>query len=188
MAAVAALAAGLASMVVRLSAGRPSYQQHDRLHGEAVSVSEDARARFLGLADDDSAAYSAYRAARALPRESESERVARDAASRQAARGAAEVPLAMVRECHGLIDLVERLAGRTNPNASSDLEVASLLLEAAARGAASNVRVNLDAVADPAYADAVRAELDQRLQRVQSACDRTRETIARGVARGVEGA
>lgn len=94
----------------------------------------------------------------------------------------------MVRECHGLIDVVERLAGRTNPNASSDLEVASLLLDAAARGAASNVRVNLDAVGDPPYADAVQAELDQRLQRIQSACDRTREVIARGVARGVEGA
>jgi formiminotetrahydrofolate cyclodeaminase len=188
-AAVAAtLAASLTAMVIRLSLGRAKYEQHAELHAEALAASDTARARFLELADKDAEAYAGYRAARKMPHETEAEEEAREAATREAARAAAAVPLAAVEECHRQIELVERLAGRTNAYVASDLEVAALLLEGAARSAAANVMVNLDSIGDPGYSSAVTAELDQRLQLIQSASDRTRERVAHGGPRKPEGA
>jgi methenyltetrahydrofolate cyclohydrolase len=185
---VAGLAAGLGSKVVRLSLDRPAYQAHAALHQEALEVTEAARGRCLDLADEDAAAYAAFLAARRSPREPRDQAIRRAAAIRDAARRATSVPLAIVQECHRLAELVERLAGRTNVNAASDLDVAGLLLDAAARGAAANAVANLDAVEDAGFADAVLAELDQRSRQIQKATARTREHVRRDSQRGPEAA
>lgn len=183
----AALAASLTAMVVRLSVDRPMYADFAGLHAEALAASDAARERFLTLADEDAAAYASYRAARSMPRDSESQQRARQAATQEAARTATKVPLALVKACQAQVELVDRCAGRTNLNVASDLEVAALLLESAARAAAVNVRANLPSVGDEGFASAVSAELDQRLQQVQGTADRARERVAKGTLRKPEG-
>lgn len=183
----ASLAASLTAMVVRLSLDRPKYADHSDLHAAALNASDAARIQFLELADQDATAYAAYRAARSLPHETDSEQEARDAATREAARQATIVPLEVVKACHAQVELVDRVAGRTNLYVGSDLDVAALLLDSAARAAASNVRVNLGSIGDDGYASAVTAELDQRLQQIQSTADRARERVARGTLRRPEG-
>jgi formiminotetrahydrofolate cyclodeaminase len=183
----AALAASLTAMVVRLSLDRPKYADFADLHAEVLAASDVARERFLELADEDASAYAAYRAARSLPRETEPEAAAREAATRDAARIATSVPLELVRACQALVELVDRCAGRTNLSVASDLEVAALLLDSAARAAAVNVRVNLPSIGDEGYSAAVVAELDQRLQQVQGTADRARERLAKGTLRRSEG-
>ena len=183
----AALAASLTAMVVRLSLGRPKYAEFAQLHAMALAASDAARVRFLELAEEDATAYAAYRAARSLPRETQTEIDAREAATRDAARTASSVPLEVVRACHAQVELVDRVAGRSNLNVSSDLEVGALLLDSAARAAAANIRANLPSVGDEGYASAVSAELSQRLQRIQSTADRARERVAKGALRRPEG-
>ena len=183
----AALAASLTAMVVRLSLERPKYAEFGELHAEALMASDAARLRFLEMAQEDATAYTAYRAARSMPRDTDAEREAREAATREAARLAAKVPLDLVRACQAQLELVERCAGRTNLYVSSDLEVAALLLDSAARAGAANVRANLPSIGDHGYTSAVTAELDQRLQQVQSTADRARERVAKGTLRRPEG-
>jgi methenyltetrahydrofolate cyclohydrolase len=184
----AALAAALGGMVVRLSLERPAFATHAALHREALAASDEARMRFLAFADEDAAAYAGYRAARSLTRGDDVEAATRDAAIRSAARAAADIPLGVVEACRHQLEIVERLVGRTNPHAASDLECAGLLLEAAARAAAANVLVNLAAVGDEAYASHARELVALHLAAVAASCALTSRLVASGEARGSEDA
>ena len=139
------LAASLVAMVASLSR-KSQLQQHNHLHDFAESEGQRLASRLMVLADEDAAAYAAYGVALKMPRSSEAESEARAAAKRRAALGAAQVPLETVEACLEVMKLAEALAGRCNLNASSDLNVASLLAEAAAQAAAENVRVNIPSI------------------------------------------
>ena len=179
----AALAAGLVAMVASLSEGRPRYAEHSHLHTWAGSSGRDLADRFLTLADDDSEAYAGFGAAMKMPRETDEQRAARTVALQSAARIAAEVPLACVEACVELLTTAEALAGRCNVNAASDLNVASLLGEAAARGAAANVLVNLPSVGDPEYEEMMTNQVDELLHEIEHLAAEIRELVGGGETR-----
>ena len=177
------LGASLVAMVASLSEGRPKYVAHAELHTTARDAGEHLAARFLELADADAAAYGAFSAALKLARGTPDETERRTAAMRTAAREAAEVPLDCVEACLELVATAEALAGRSNANASSDLNVASLLAEAAARGAAANVLVNLPSVGDPDYTDRTMSRVDELLREIERLADETRSVVLSGRSR-----
>lgn len=179
----AALGASLVRMVASLSTGRPRFAEHEELLGWAIESGQELAQRFLALADEDAAAYADLSAALKLPRTTEAETDARRTASRSAARHASEVPLACVEACLELVHVAEALAGRSNPNASSDLNVAALLAEAAARGAAANVLVNLPSVADPEVEGEMTARVSDLLSEIQDLATQTREAVGSGEPR-----
>lgn len=179
----ASLAAALVAMVASLSEGRPKYAEHAVLHETARATARRLVDRLLRIADDDAAAYAAFAAALKLPRDDEAQATRRAAALAKAARGAAEIPLDCIEACLELVSTAEALAGRSNKNASSDLNVAALLAEAAARGAAANVLVNLPAVGDDEYAAEATERVDELLHEIGRLADATRQAVASGMAR-----
>jgi formiminotetrahydrofolate cyclodeaminase len=179
----AALGAGLVAMVARLSAGRPKFAEHEDLLSWAIETGETLRARFLELADEDAASYAAFGAAMKLPRTTDQEIAARKQAMSDAARGAAEVPLLCVELCVTLVGAAEALAGRSNANASSDLNVAALLGEAAANGAAANVLVNLPSIDDAGYRGELTARVDTLLHDIERLAADTRQAVGSGETR-----
>lgn len=179
----ASLGAALVTMVSSLSEGRPKLTAHAATHVEAAAVGRRLSDRFLALADEDAAAYAGFAAALRMPRETDEERSARSAAIHAAARLAAETPLACVEACLELVRAAEMLAGRSNPNAASDLSVAALLGEAAARGAAANVLVNLPSVGDEGLAEEMRSRVELLLLDVEALARSTYEEVRSGVAR-----
>jgi formiminotetrahydrofolate cyclodeaminase len=179
----ASLGAALVAMVASLSIGRPKYAAHERLHGRAIERGRALADRFLELADEDADAYAAFSRAMKLPRDTTEEQAARTVALRKAARAAAEVPMVIVAACVELVALAEALVGRSNVNASSDLNVAAMLGEAAARGAAENVIVNLPAVGDDAYAGAATTRVKLLLDDIETMAAMIHEAVLRGDVR-----
>jgi len=176
----ASFAASLTAMVARLSADRPRYAAYATTHSRALEAADTARATFLRLADEDSEAYAAYGVARRLPKETPEQSATRDLAVTAAAVRAAEVPLDVVRQCHALVHEIESLAGRSNLNAASDLDVGGLLVLAAARGAAANVITNLPSIDDKLVTSAMLAEVESRLHEIESAVARVHGQVGSG--------
>ena len=177
------LAAALVAMVAALSEGRPKYAEHAALHQEVAGSAVSLADRFLTLADEDSAAYAGFGAAMKLPRDTDAERTARSAAISSAARAASDVPYRTVEACLEVVSLAEALAGRSNVNASSDLEVAALLANAASRAAAANVYVNLPSIADEGASRELLVATERLADDIDRLAAQTKEAVRSGKAR-----
>ena len=155
-----AMGAGLAAMVGRI-AERKDGSDELRTFVEEV---ENLRADFLRLVDDDSAAYARVAQALKLPRKTEEQKRARQERLQAALLAASRVPLEVAKTSRRLLDACERGITRASPMTASDIGVGALMAEAALRGAALNVMINLASVTDPAQVKALSEDLDHTLE------------------------
>jgi len=91
-----------------------------------------------------------------------------------------------VQECAEVMVAVEAMTGRSNLNASSDLEVAGRLAAAGAHGAAANVMINLPSVGDERYAGGTMAELTKLLETIDRLGAQISQRVAAGTLREPE--
>jgi glutamate formiminotransferase/formiminotetrahydrofolate cyclodeaminase len=143
-----ALAAALAQMVAGLTVGKKKYAAVDAEMKQAGLDAADLGNTLAALVDADARSYTAVSDAYKLPKEPDDAAVRRSEAIAQALLGASHVPLETARACAKVAELAALVATRGNTNAVSDAGVAALLAEAACRGAAYNVRINVSALED----------------------------------------
>ena len=154
-----AVGAALAAMVAGMKKTRTgSASDRAALDGVLESLL-NGRDHLASLVDRDRESYDAVVAAYRMPKNTDDEKSARLSAIAGALHGATEVPLDVMRACHAVAREARAVAAAGNPSASSDVGVALDLLEAALRGAARNVRTNLEGLKDPGYVEGVEGEV-----------------------------
>jgi glutamate formiminotransferase/formiminotetrahydrofolate cyclodeaminase len=151
-----AMGAALAGMVARIAMKR----DENEAVGDLAEEADGLRAHFLQLVHDDSAAFDRVTAALALPKRTAEEKSARKESLQAALLAASRVPLDAAKAGRRLLALCERLLEHATSAAVSDAGVAALLAEAALRGAALNVMINLASLADATHVKALSEELD----------------------------
>ena len=126
------------------------------LRDELISLSlEDARAYDLVV--------EAARAQRTIPGQ------AIEGEFQTALKHASEVPQKTAAACINVLETAVAVAGLGIRSASSDVGVAVVLAEAGFRGAAMNVKINLDGITDRSFAMAASDKLGVQEKQVNSA-------------------
>jgi glutamate formiminotransferase / formiminotetrahydrofolate cyclodeaminase len=143
-----ALAAALAQMVAGLTIGKKKYAGVETEMKEAALKAVSLGNTLSGLVKRDADAYALVSEAYKLPKEPADAAARRAEAITNALLKAAEVPLETARASVEVAQLASLVAERGNTNAVTDAGVAALLAHAACKGAAYNVRVNIQALDD----------------------------------------
>lgn len=160
---VGALASALASMVGNLTVGKKKYAAvEERMQAELLEL-VDTRLRLLELIDEDAEAFAPLAAAYGLPRATEEEVAARNAAIQAALVGACEVPLAIMDQCLLVIESCSFMAENGSVLALSDAGAAAVLAKAALQAASLNVVINLGSMDDAARAASYRERMEDAL-------------------------
>jgi formiminotetrahydrofolate cyclodeaminase len=147
------LGAALTSMVCRLTIGKKKYVDVQAEMEELLKNSENLRARLTSAVDEDTEAFNKVMNAFGLPKETDGQRSIRNKAIQDATKEATLVPLKLMELCGEGIGLARAVAEKGNKNSLSDAGVSVILLQAAAQGAALNVRINLPGLEDRAFHD-----------------------------------
>lgn len=171
----AALAASLTEMVANLTIGRKEFQTVEDEMIIIAKTAADLRKKLQNEIDNDAKAYRQVLAGFKLPKNTDDEKKQRSNAIQQAFKTAAKVPLGVARDALKIIDLASRAIDQGNQNAVSDGAVAVLAARTAALAAAYNVKINLGAIKDTAFA----AELSREIEEIErQAIEKENEILA----------
>jgi glutamate formiminotransferase/formiminotetrahydrofolate cyclodeaminase len=173
------LGAALGAMVARISAKKDTTGVNEEL----VKELDNLRADFLRLVDDDSAAFARVSEAMRLPKATEDEKAVRRDRLQASLLAASRVPLEVSRTGRRLLEACERGLEASTPATISDLGVGALMAEAALRGAALNVMINLASIADAAQVKSLSEDLDRALDGSEEQRKRILDFVESRIAR-----
>jgi glutamate formiminotransferase / formiminotetrahydrofolate cyclodeaminase len=177
-----ALAAALAQMVAGLTIGKKKYASVDAQMKEVALNAASLGNTLSALVKRDADAYASVSEAYKLPKEPADAATRRSEAVTSALLRAAEVPLETARASVAVARLAAAVAENGNTNAITDAGVAALLAEAACKGAAFNVRVNVQALEDRSQGKSLLAETDKLAREVSDLADRTSAIVERALS------
>jgi glutamate formiminotransferase/formiminotetrahydrofolate cyclodeaminase len=167
-----ALSAGLSAMVGNLTFAKKGYEA---VRNEMEIVAEKAQPLkdfFIEAIDKDTEAFNRLMAAFSLPKKSDEEKKARQAAIDEATKGATLVPFTVLERSRTAAELALAVAKKGNRNSLSDAGVAGLAAALCAEGALYNVLINTQELPAGSYRAETRAQARQM-------CASVLETVAK---------
>jgi len=163
---LAALSTSLGQMVLAYTEGKKKYAEHETLHNDCISFLEASSAEALVLAEEDATAYKALNALWKLDRDDS----ARIASWNDALQNAIEVPLRTMELSERVLVTLQTLVRKTNAMLASDLVIAAILAEAAARAARLNVEINVRQMEEGDARNALQEKTTSILRACKTTC------------------
>ncbi len=143
-----AMGAGLVAMVAGLTLGKKKYADVEAEMQAIRVVAENLRKELTQAVDDDSSAFEVLMAKYKMPKDTEEQKAARNAAIIQATLNAAHVPLHVAEDSVKVMELALKCAKHANVNAISDAMSGFAMSRAALTAAGYNVRINIHSLGD----------------------------------------
>lgn len=145
------LSAALCHMVAELTLGKKNYKAAEPFMINVKKKSILLQKELLKQVDEDTFAYGRVVDAFRQPKETASQIKVRHQIIQDALKAAAWVPYQTLKTAALIMELIEDVIEKGNPNCITDAGVAAELTAAAVQGAAYNVYINLMDINDDAF-------------------------------------
>ena len=154
-----AMGAGLVAMVSGLTIGKKKYAEVEaEMHAIRV-MAEKLRKELTQAVDDDSSSFEVLMATFKMPKETDEQKSARNAAIVQATLNAAHIPLHTAEGAVKVMELALKCAKHANLNAISDSMSGFAMARASLTAAGYNVRININSLEDKSVGEKMLNEL-----------------------------
>jgi formiminotetrahydrofolate cyclodeaminase len=178
-----AVGSALTSMVCNLTIGKKRYAEVEQDMKRVLIQAEDLRVKFTMLIEKDTEAFKKVMEAFSLPKDTEPQIALRRVATQEATKEATLVPLEVMKHCIDAMALAQEVAANGNPNSVSDAGVSALMLNAACEGAALNVKINLNSLADTDFVGWKSEEVDSLLKTTRMMLEETMEIVGEKIVK-----
>jgi len=176
---LAALGAGLGSMVAKLTYGVRKFEDLDEKMRAIIPPLHRISEALIPLIDADTDAFADYMTALRMPKESDAEKERRKAAMQAGLKKAIQVPLACMRLGDQAWDSMVEIAKYGNPASKSDVQVGARALETGIWGAWQNVLINMADIEDKAFKKAAQEEAETIANRAGDVCRQVLEILSK---------
>jgi len=169
-AAIAAIGAGLGSMVAKLTYGVRKFESVDQQMRAIIPILHDTVEQLSPMIDADTNAFNDYMEGLRMPRATEQEKKARFAKMQQGLKTAVQVPLTTMQIGDGAWEAMCAVTRHGNPASRSDVEVGARALETGIWGAYRNIVINLADIKDTVYQEETQAAAKALVERASRKC------------------
>ncbi|MBL8079297.1 MAG: glutamate formimidoyltransferase [Anaerolineales bacterium] len=154
-----AMGAALVAMVAGLTIGKKKYAEVEAEMQAIRVMAESLRKELTQAVDDDASAFEVLMATFKMPKDTEEQKSARNAAIAQSTMNAAHIPLHVAEGAVKVMELAIKCAKDANVNAISDSMSGFAMARASLTAAGCNVRINLNTLEDKSAGDKMLKEL-----------------------------
>lgn len=155
-----AVAAGLATMVSRLTIGKKGYEASEEVMTHMQELTLQLLDEFIAFIDKDSEAYNDVFACFKMPKDTDEEKAVRSSAIQEATKQAALIPMEVARKALDMMVVIADVVRLGNRNTVTDACVSMIAARSAVLGALLNVRINLGSLKDKEFAEKLQTEAD----------------------------
>jgi len=169
-AALAAMGAGLGSMVAKLTQGVRKFEALEPTMRRIIPPLHEASRALIPMIDADTNAFNIYMDGLRMPKGTEEEKATRSAKLQQGLKEAVKVPLQTMRLADQAWDAMCEVAKHGNLASKSDVQVGARALETGIWGAYQNVLINLGGIKDKAFKTETLEEAQAMDSRAKEKC------------------
>ena len=152
-----AVGIALGNMTGSLTVGKKKYASVEEEMIKLNERAENLRKELYELIERDAQAFMPVSRAYSIPKDDPM----RSEVMEEALKGAAEVPLEIMRKCSEALEIIDMYAKKGSNLAVSDAGCAAIMCKAAMESAALNVYINTKSMKDRKQAEAMNAEVQK---------------------------